>query len=89
MPKGTVAKISAQAELDIISLYEGGKSADFCGAECHCSCFEETAERAVERIDAVIEELTESAGSTCSSSLLAVNVVHGRITPQAKSKAEV
>ncbi len=29
MPKGAVAKISAQTELDIISLYEGGKSARF------------------------------------------------------------
>lgn len=37
----------------------------------------------------MIEELSETTGSACPARLLAIHIVHGRVHPEAESKAVV
>lgn len=59
------------------------------GTQAHSRRLEEACEGAVEGVDAVVEQLAESAGSAGAACLLAVHIVHGRVHPEAERKAIV
>lgn len=68
---------------------QGSEDTGFRGTKSHGGGLEQAGKGAVERIDSVVEELTEAAGSACSSSLLSVDVVHGLVHEQSEGKAHV
>lgn len=57
--------------------------------QAHGGCFEKTGQRAVERVNTVVEEFTESARGSGSSSLLSVEVIHCLVCEETERKAEV
>jgi len=59
------------------------------GSQAHGSGSEQTAERAVQRVNAVVEEFAEAAGGSGSSSLLSVEVIHCLIHEETERETEV
>lgn len=68
---------------------EGSEDTSWRSAQAHGSRFQQTGQCTVERVDAVVEELAETARCSGSSSLLSIDVVHGLVHEEAESKAEV
>ena len=59
------------------------------GTQTHGGGFEQTSERAVETVNAMVEELSEAAGGSGASGLFAVDIVHRLVREEAESETEV
>ena len=57
--------------------------------QTHSCGLEQACEGAVEGIDAMVKELSETTGGASPACLFAVHIVHGRVHPQAKGKTIV
>lgn len=58
-------------------------------AETHSSCLEKTGQCAIQRVDTMIEELTQWTRRASTSRLFPVNVVHSRVHPDPCREAVV
>lgn len=68
---------------------QSSKDASARCAKAHRSRLEQTGQCAVERVDTVVEELAETAGSSGSPGLLSVHIVQGLVHEQTESEAKV
>lgn len=66
-----------------------GEDAGLGGAEAHGGRFEKRREGAVERVDAMVEKLAESARRAGAPCLLAIDIVHGLVHEEAEREADV
>lgn len=68
---------------------ESGVDTGLGGSETHGSSFQKTAQGAVQRVYSVVKEFTQTARSTSSASLFAVDIVHGLVHEKAECETEV
>ena len=68
---------------------ESCEDARLRGTETECSSFEQRGECAIERVDAVVEELTQTGRGSGAASLLAVDIVESLVHEETESEAVV
>lgn len=68
---------------------ESGEDAGFGGAQGHGGGLEQAGQGTVQRVDAVVEQLAQSARGAGSSRLLAVDVIHGLVHEETKGEAQI
>lgn len=68
---------------------QSGEDARLGRAERHGGRLQQAAQRAVQRVDAVVEELSQSARCPCPPRLLPVHVVHRLVHEESEREAEV
>lgn len=61
--------------------HEGRECANVGCPQAHGGRLEKACQRAVERVDAMVKQFTEGAGGPRAPSLLSINVIHRRISP--------